>query len=1238
MPIPKAHADEFLGLPKPGAMVNLSPAYMPAMIKGLTVHKDNPFMFDFIVDTGQDRLAGQVLKNEGNKLIKYFLASLAIPEKDLWVNLSPYEKDRTIPAALAQTDMGRDLLAQDYILKQITASLIYPEKKLGKIFWDRVYTKAREMYGMTQVQVNTFNKVWIMADRAEVFEHDQSAFVVDSHLKVMLEEDYLALQNHNAPRNDTHSVTSTIVRQIILPELEVEVNSGRNFAQLRQVYNSLILATWYKNRLKQALLNQVYSNQEKVKGIDLKDPSIKEKIYNRYLQAYKKGVFNFIKEDMSQGQMVPRKYFSGGMEIVPHDVALTSNPQVLDHAMEASDDPLADIQAGFNMADAAMIGLKDYNELFALSIDDVRLEFQKMNWGKLDQWRVFLGNRRDILAKRLKGEEEKTEDHVRLEKIMKILGEARLEISLRQSLIRFAMSSPSAQDDYLAETPLKELQSLRTTGMRTLYPLKRDCFDPTVTWSISQAREFFGKLADMVKLKGLPRLATLSPEDFQWAWQREEDDQKAAFIKSLRDKIGRLQIKADQHPQAADLKGVLDKAQEILKLAAVKTGEISDAAMITDLPVKVVSTDTDIRNIEITMKDGSVEKYPWEDGWIKDGLKVVKWIDPKIGKYRYMIDVNNAYTGDAKLLVKFAEALLRSVLENVPGLKARSFTTMYRVHQGIQYKDERKNTAKVLQALLGSIQTFLRDKSRSDAAMTAGRVTNIGDFIKKEKDERTKKLRTMLRKDLEDLAQKLTDRFEFVADEHELQRIWETLYQVQEMWERKEVAILIVGDVLGAKTANMYKQLGYDHANSRLEAADALKFLSENRADFIIIEGGHISPKKIDEIKAYAARHNDKYPKDPMTIILKIPDFNDLEVAGTPEEKHVQIYPQELNPVDLDIMIQKTIDIQQSEPEQGKSEVNKSISKSVEFDEGVVLGKIDEILTSNITYHPSNAKKGEDHYVVNFGKDAFLEMAPDEEGMTTCIFAVITKKDSETTTHTLVATLKGNELWKNPRIVLNTVRAYYLQTRDTKDVAMVAKRSQAQVNLPEPTGIVVAGFMIGQYSHAMISHSTGEVLTFRAPENYYSFIDSLKNEMPAEFGVSVAIDSEDPNPKTRTVYRTPLEHAANVVKWLEEKKSALVNGNILKLPGRQQDKALLAEIDKAAVVKPNVEGGIDLSTAGKNIGVRKEGNGVEMNIDAAMIARIKRDGIDSLTPVIYRITPVASIWPLMGLEQPHLQN
>src|SRR5271167_4285815 len=173
-PLPKAHADADLGLPAPGTMINLSPAYQPVIIKGLTVHKNNPFLFDFIVDVGQDRMSGAPLKKEGEKLIKYFLASLAIPDKDVWVNLSPYENNRMIPEALSQTDMGRDLLEQDYILKQITASLIYPEKQLGKTFWDKVYAKAQQKYGTNEVPVNTFNKVWIMADKAEVFEHNQT--------------------------------------------------------------------------------------------------------------------------------------------------------------------------------------------------------------------------------------------------------------------------------------------------------------------------------------------------------------------------------------------------------------------------------------------------------------------------------------------------------------------------------------------------------------------------------------------------------------------------------------------------------------------------------------------------------------------------------------------------------------------------------------------------------------------------------------------------------------------------------------------------------------------------------------------------------------------------------------------------------------------------------------------------------------------------------------------------------
>src|SRR5258708_450579 len=337
-PCPIAQADEFR-LPAPGVMVHLSPEVNPPILKGIKVYPDNPFRFDFILDKGVSELSNGQLKDESNKLIKYFLASLTIPEKDLWVNLSPYEKDRIIPNSFGLTEMGRDLLAEDYMLKQITASLIYPEDTVGKKFWKRIYEEAEKKFGTTNIPVNTFNKVWIVPEKAVVYENTQAstAYVVEAKLKVMLEQDYLALSknvslrnsvilsaakdlkvSHDSsatPQNDVNALGSQIVREIIVPELTKEVNENKNFAQLRQVYNSLILATWYKKKIKDSILSQVYADKNKVAGVNIDNPQEKEKIYQQYLKAFKKGVYNYIKEDVDPAtqETIPRKYFSGGM-------------------------------------------------------------------------------------------------------------------------------------------------------------------------------------------------------------------------------------------------------------------------------------------------------------------------------------------------------------------------------------------------------------------------------------------------------------------------------------------------------------------------------------------------------------------------------------------------------------------------------------------------------------------------------------------------------------------------------------------------------------------------------------------------------------------------------------------------------------------------------------------------------------------------------------------------------------
>ncbi len=319
-------------LPLPGTMVNLSSAYAPALIKGLRVYPDNPLRFDFIVDAGDSALQGEEFKQESSKLIKYFLSSLTIPDKDLWVNLSPYEKDRIIPDAFGKTEMGRDLLAQDYILKQLSASIIYPESKLGQSFWAEVYRRANEVMGSSANTVETFNKIWVVPQKAVVFAKDNTAYIVESHLKVMMEEDFLSLakstgQTAVKKNSFAQSVSSKIFRDLVLPQIEKEVNEGENFAPLRQVYHSLMLAAWFKRNLRNNILGKVYVGQNKTDGVMFNDNTDKERIYSQYVQAFQKGVYNFIKEEKDKvtDEVIPRKYFSGGVSAFETEKVLEEN-------------------------------------------------------------------------------------------------------------------------------------------------------------------------------------------------------------------------------------------------------------------------------------------------------------------------------------------------------------------------------------------------------------------------------------------------------------------------------------------------------------------------------------------------------------------------------------------------------------------------------------------------------------------------------------------------------------------------------------------------------------------------------------------------------------------------------------------------------------------------------------------------------------------------------------------------
>lgn len=238
-----------------------SPPFQPVTLYGLSVGKDNPWLLNFLFQTGSapPDPSGYVL--EQRKLIEYFLTSIAIRAEDQWINLGPGEDHRVCGESFARTRMGRDLVALDLELKRFTAHLLHPETESGREFWRQVLRRAAKAFGSTDVPVATYSRVWLTAVVAKVAvgpapasigrlpgdgSPAQCALVSGSWLKV----------NCESPQGETRPVLGSaalrrrelsdeVFKELIVPIVEREVNEGKTFATVRQCYRCIILGTFF---------------------------------------------------------------------------------------------------------------------------------------------------------------------------------------------------------------------------------------------------------------------------------------------------------------------------------------------------------------------------------------------------------------------------------------------------------------------------------------------------------------------------------------------------------------------------------------------------------------------------------------------------------------------------------------------------------------------------------------------------------------------------------------------------------------------------------------------------------------------------------------------------------------------------------------------------------------------------------------------------------------------------------
>ena len=270
------------------------------------------------------------IEDETRTLLKYFLTGVSLPNDKFWVNLNPNSPDRILDDTLASTDVGKIILEADLQLKKDTAKYTSPVTSEGRRYWEKMYEKARELFGTSDIEIPTLTRTWIVPGEIIIRQTPLSAYVCKATLKVLLEEDYM---NHVAQQifeddrmRQLNEYSAQVLKELIIPQLTREVNTAKTYAALRQVYYSLILAQWFKQRFAGAhVLNAGLIDSFSLEGLTSVTPWLRETYYKEYLRSLKQGEYDVTIPGTALDTSFARRYTSGGI-MFDNLIPLASSP------------------------------------------------------------------------------------------------------------------------------------------------------------------------------------------------------------------------------------------------------------------------------------------------------------------------------------------------------------------------------------------------------------------------------------------------------------------------------------------------------------------------------------------------------------------------------------------------------------------------------------------------------------------------------------------------------------------------------------------------------------------------------------------------------------------------------------------------------------------------------------------------------------------------------------------------
>jgi hypothetical protein len=245
-----------------------------------------------------------------------FLAGLSIPNSKFWVNLNPWEPNRIIDHSLSATDAGRVMLLADLQMKRDYSRYQNPcQGTIGADFWRRLEEKERslvedcmrrnpgEIKSVKNVRFQAPTRHWIVPDRIAAYGNGREIKIANASLKVFSEpieqhatytvnqDEFFISKRCHSDLNDSAKKYGRFIRdledELITPLVVREINKGSNYSDLREVYISLALAQWCKEKDSSILSGLIDSDD--LEGLSSSKPWEPEAIWNDYVRSFREG-------------------------------------------------------------------------------------------------------------------------------------------------------------------------------------------------------------------------------------------------------------------------------------------------------------------------------------------------------------------------------------------------------------------------------------------------------------------------------------------------------------------------------------------------------------------------------------------------------------------------------------------------------------------------------------------------------------------------------------------------------------------------------------------------------------------------------------------------------------------------------------------------------------------------------------------------------------------------------------